>query len=155
MNPSQHDARTILRLPLQGSLELSLIESAFQKQVRRYPMEQFPEKFALLREAYTALTDPSLLIQDLLFNNTFDLSFLVESYEPLNPKAQTAAEAFIFESLSAILRANCRGILEDSEEFDDDDLDLFDFADDDILYDFLDDLVNNTLKKSAAKKKKR
>jgi hypothetical protein len=154
MNLSQHEARVILRLPSEGPLDPSLIESAFQKQVRRYPLEQFPDKFALLRKSYAILTDQSLLIQDLLSNTTFDLSFLVESYEPMNPKAQTATEVFIFESLSAIMRENCREILEETEVFDDDEVDLPDFADDEYLYDFLDDLVKSSLRKSAAKKKK-
>jgi hypothetical protein len=153
MNPSQHDARSTLRLPLTGPLDASLIEEAFQKQTRRYPMEQFPDKFALLREAYGVLTDQSLVIQSLLFNSNFDLSFLVESYEPQNPKPQSATEAFIFESLSAIMRESCHEILEEPGDFDEDLLDFGAF-DDDYLNDFLDELIESSLKKSATRKKK-
>ncbi len=150
MSISQSEARSLLRLPLDGQVEPKAIEDSFHKLVRRYPMEQFPEKFALLRDAFEILSDPSQSIRELLLDPTFDLSSFIESYEPLNAKPQGAEETFIFDSLAALLREHIEDILlVDEDDFDPEDM----FGQDsEELMRSMDEIIESMMQKGTKKK---
>ncbi|MBC7531979.1 MAG: hypothetical protein H7318_10405 [Oligoflexus sp.] len=112
-------ARGILRLPLGELLELAQVEQAFHKMIRRYPLEQFPEKFSEIRKAYQVLTDPSADIRSFFFDETLDLSTLLGPFLPMNAKPQNEIETFLFNSLSALLRQNFMAIVDGDYDEDD------------------------------------
>ncbi|MBF0311932.1 MAG: hypothetical protein HQK52_00860 [Oligoflexia bacterium] len=55
------------------------IEQAYQKMVKRYPPEFFPEKFIEIRKAYNLLIANDDFWKELLESEHLDLSFLYSS----------------------------------------------------------------------------
>ncbi len=115
MSSIEIEAKMMLRLPIDGPTELSQVEQAFHKMIRRYPLEQFPEKFSEIRQAYQTLMDPTAGIRSLLFDEVLNLSSIIEPFAPLNAPPQNSTEAFLFQSLGALLREKFEEILEELE----------------------------------------
>ncbi len=112
MNQKIIDAKSILRLPLGGQHDTAQVEEAFHKMIRRYPLEQFPEKFTEIRQAYQTLIDPTANFRSLLWDDSLDLSSIIEDFAPLNAEPKNETEAFLFKSLSVLLQQNFREILD-------------------------------------------
>lgn len=113
-------AKQTLRLVTEAQPTVEQIEQAFRKMIRRYPLEQFPEKFSEIRHAYEILIDPVADLRGLLFDSTLDLSSIVESFSPLNKAPQGDTETAIFKAMSGLLRANFSEIIgEDGDDFGD------------------------------------
>lgn len=104
MTMSFDHARTVLRLPLQGGLEPSVVSRAFQKMARRYPVEQFPDKFSELREAYELLSNPVAEIQELMFSSNPDLTSLFPMPPCLNELPKTDVGTKIIREFSVLFR---------------------------------------------------
>lgn len=92
--------------------------------IRRFPIEQFPEKFTEIREAYQTLIDPTAEFRNILFDDSLDIGSLSAPYAPLNAKPQEESEIIIFQALSALLRENFSEIINrDFNDIGDEDLD--------------------------------
>lgn len=121
-------AKSVLRLPQDASVDPSTVAAAFHKMARRYPVEQFPERFSELRQAYELLSNPVSEIRSLMFDANPDLSGIFPPIACLNDKPQSAAERDILKQLGTILRYAPPVIaesLEDDKAFNDIDEDLF------------------------------
>lgn len=133
MTMSVDHAKSVLRLPLDAALEPSKVNMAFHKMARRYPVEQFPERFSEIRNAYELLTNPMSEIRSLLLGENPDLESIFPMPPCLNkpPSSETAAK--LLRQLAIVLRYGvpilneCNDFDDFFHEFDDEVDDEFDF----------------------------
>lgn len=72
---NHQEALKILRLQ-DGDLNEQSINKAYQRLIRRYPPESFPQKFGSVKAAYDALTSPAKKIENIFRNDEIDARWL-------------------------------------------------------------------------------
>ncbi|MFW7378411.1 MAG: hypothetical protein ACOH5I_06375 [Oligoflexus sp.] len=97
------EARKILRLDPEQNISTHDVEQAFHKMARRYPVEQFPERFSQIRQAFEILSDPLAAVRHVLYDNQLKLSNLIQVPEIKNPLPDTAEQKFLLGALQGTL----------------------------------------------------
>lgn len=110
------DAYKILRL--EPDADEPAIIAAYTRLVRRYPMTQFPEKYARLLAAKTHLLDGDAIFQKILYGNSTNLTWLPSPVKTQGPELVSVEGPAIGVAMQDIFRPVFFNMLENDQTND-------------------------------------
>ncbi|MGH8584452.1 MAG: hypothetical protein ACREWG_17115 [Gammaproteobacteria bacterium] len=107
MHLTREEALAVLALQAQPDADRDTVQRAFERLARRYPQQQFPERFRQLLEARDLMLNADREWREQLESGTLDLSWAL-SYLPDDPFSRLPQPGDR-EALQACLRRAFRG----------------------------------------------